>query len=90
MARTTAVAVLGTATPLPASPLLTRKRLIVENSSADVIAVGYNATDVGSGLGHQLFANERMEFDGSDILYARAVSPQSGGAGDCTIVTEIE
>ena len=91
MARTTVVAVSdSTPTPLPSSPLTTRRYVVVENSGANDIFVGYDGAGALAGTAHTLGAGERMEFPGGDVLFAATSSAQSGGAGDCTIVTEID
>jgi len=59
--RSQAIAVAGTATPLPASPLEFRRALVVQNNSSAVVYLGDSTVTVGQGM--PLAAGEKIAFD---------------------------
>lgn len=72
MARTTAVTVTTAATRLPTTPLVGRKRLLVENRSGGLAAVSYDSTISGADYGNAtaMADGARLLFECADVLYA--------------------
>lgn len=90
MARTTAVTVIATATPLPETLTPTRRTVIVENRSLVNVWVGYSEATLVAGEAHLVAPGTAREFPGGAPIWGIADPPQGGGLDDNTIVSEVE
>lgn len=88
MANTTEVPVQTTPTPLPATTATTRTSVLVENLGSEDIWVSHSVDQLASGEGHRVASNTAREFGGAPLWAVVTSTPQGGGAGDTTIVTE--
>lgn len=86
MAKTTAVPVQDTPTPLPETIDTTRTAVLVENLGLTTIWVSHDP-NVAVGEAHQIATNTARTFGGAP-LWAICQTPQEGGAESTTIVTE--
>jgi hypothetical protein len=88
MPATSAVTILTTATALPVT-ILTRTKQVVSNQSAVSIFVGTSSGLSGTD-GILIGPSSTYTFESGAPMWAIATVAQGGGAGDQTVVMELE